>query len=78
MMILERKEGYLYRKYEQLVDWMNGKSKHNNVDDECCPDFTCCANILPDDQIAKKMVWNFFIEENLEKIREYKIRKVLG
>ncbi len=27
---------------EQLNAWVAGDSKHNTVDDECCPDFSCC------------------------------------
>ncbi len=26
----------------QLANWLDGKSEHNHVDDECCPDFSCC------------------------------------
>lgn len=22
--------------------WANGLPQHNSVDDECCPDFSCC------------------------------------
>jgi hypothetical protein len=56
---------------------MDGLSLHNKVDDECCPDFTCCANILPDDEDAKKMVFQFFMEENGNEIRDLKIKKIL-
>jgi hypothetical protein len=27
---------------KQLEDWVKGKSVHNEIDDECCPDFACC------------------------------------
>jgi len=26
----------------QLEQWVLGNSIHNNEDDECCPDFSCC------------------------------------
>lgn len=26
----------------QLEYWSKGVSVHNEVDDECCPDFSCC------------------------------------
>lgn len=29
------------RKY-QLCEWVKGTPIHNNEDDECCPDFSCC------------------------------------
>jgi hypothetical protein len=76
MMILNRKEGYFGRRYEQLVNWMSGTSIHNKIDDECCPDFTCCTNLLPDEDDAKKILWDYFMEENLEQVREYKITQI--
>jgi len=27
---------------EQLENWVNGVSLHNDDRDECCPDFSCC------------------------------------
>lgn len=27
----------------QLDQWVIGDSIHNNIDDECCPDFSCCS-----------------------------------
>lgn len=27
---------------KQLEEWYNGVSTHNNIRDECCPDFSCC------------------------------------
>jgi hypothetical protein len=73
----KRKTGFVIRSYEQLVDWMNGISKHNEIDDECCPDFTCCANILPDEKDAKKIVYEHFVEQHWQEIRDYKINKIL-
>ncbi len=26
----------------QLAEWVAGRSWHNTVRDECCPDFSCC------------------------------------
>lgn len=37
---------YQQRAYQQTVDWVNGKPLHNNVDNECCPDFSCCVPSL--------------------------------
>jgi hypothetical protein len=77
MPINKRKRGYTIRCYEQLIDWMSGNSRHNYIDDECCPDFTCCANLLPDNPRAKKIVFESFMEDNFAKIRDYKIKKIL-
>jgi len=38
----ERLSEYQKRALKQSEDWVNGKSTHNTVDDECCPDFSCC------------------------------------
>ena len=34
---------YQKRAYAQGVAWVNGRGEHNQVDDECLPDFSCCA-----------------------------------
>jgi len=26
----------------QLAEWVKGNAIHNDVDNECCPDFGCC------------------------------------
>lgn len=33
---------YKSRAYKQLYEWVNGNSIHNDIDNECCPDFSCC------------------------------------
>ena len=68
--MLRRKKGYVVRSYLQLIQWMEGLSLHNEIDDECCPDFTCCINVEPDDKRSKKIVWDYFMEMHLDKIRE--------
>lgn len=32
--------------YVQLVLWVCGKSVHNKITGECCPDFSCCNKEL--------------------------------
>lgn len=34
--------GYKIRTSINEMLWMFGYSYHNNVDNECCPDFSCC------------------------------------
>lgn len=34
---------YQRRVIEQGRAWVEGDARHNVVDDECCPDFSCCA-----------------------------------
>jgi len=38
------KKGYFKRADMQLNSWINGKSIHNDIDEECCPDFSCCVS----------------------------------
>jgi hypothetical protein len=33
---------YKERGLDQVNHWCNGESIHNEIDDECCPDFSCC------------------------------------
>ena len=35
-------ETYRERVISQTTLWFNGKSLHNDIDGECCPDFSCC------------------------------------
>jgi len=36
------KPGYQERVRSQTLSWAMGNPYHNNIDDECCPDFSCC------------------------------------
>jgi len=38
-----RKPGYRKRLDKQTLEWAKGNPTHNVVDDECCPDFSCCS-----------------------------------
>jgi hypothetical protein len=33
---------YRTRRLQQSLAWVNGVSQHDPVDNECCPDFSCC------------------------------------
>lgn len=45
---------YKERVYNQLDEWVKGNPIHNSVDDECCPDFSCCKpNLLQPEEIRK-------------------------
>jgi hypothetical protein len=33
---------YKKRVIAQGEAWVDGVPRHNNIDDECCPDFSCC------------------------------------
>lgn len=40
-----RTSAYQERVRLQTLAWAEGHPRHNRVDDECCPDFSCC---MPD------------------------------
>lgn len=44
--IVVHKPGYRARQQKQLDLWVQGTAVHNEVDDECCPDFSCCQQQL--------------------------------
>ena len=44
---------------EQLRNWVQGISIHNNTRDECCPDFSCCQpNLLASQEERNCFVTN--------------------
>lgn len=41
----------------QLRAWVDGNPTHNTVDNECCPDFSCCApNLLAEPAVRQRFV----------------------
>jgi len=40
------RKAYHHRTLRQLIAWANGVSQHNAIDDECCPDMSCCHPVL--------------------------------
>ncbi|MGG8495942.1 hypothetical protein ACQY1Q_05975 [Tenacibaculum sp. TC6] len=45
---------YKKRVKHQLIEWVKGNSIHNEKDNECCPDFSCCKpNLLQPEEIRK-------------------------
>jgi hypothetical protein len=53
---------YQKRVMSQSVHWVNGMSIHNQTDDECTPDFSCCHKDLFETDRAKRVkffnTWN--------------------
>jgi len=47
----------LYRERARLqcLAWAEGKSYHNYIDGECCPDFSCCHPDLFEKDQEKRM-----------------------
>lgn len=38
----------------QCLSWTMGNSYHNRIDNECCPDFSCCNPELFEQDEAKR------------------------
>lgn len=45
----------------QCLRWAMGQSYHNRVDDECCPDFSCCQPELFEKDQSKR--WQAYHDE---------------
>lgn len=45
---------YQDRVKAQMVAWAGGNARHNMIDDECCPDFSCCVPDLFEKDEAKR------------------------
>lgn len=53
---------YEKRVLAQLRAWVKGQSNHNTVDDECCPDFSCCIpEMMTKDEAARRAVLAWFV-----------------
>lgn len=42
----------------QALKWAMGQPYHNRIDDECCPDFSCCRPDLFEKDEEKR--WNSY------------------
>lgn len=46
---------YQLRAVRQSEQWAYGRAVHNAIDDECCPDFSCCVPRLFEQDRAKRV-----------------------
>ncbi len=49
---------YRDRVKSQTLKWAMGQPHHNNIDDECCPDFSCCCPEMFELDDAKR--WAYY------------------
>lgn len=56
---------YKKRVEEQLKNWVEGRSIHNDIDNECCPDFSCCK---PELLVPKHMRQLYYIANEHVKV----------
>lgn len=55
---------YQERVIAQLRRWVEGVSKHNDIDDECCPDFSCChSNMFTKDRYERLITLNNYLKK---------------
>lgn len=53
---------YKQRVKSQLLSWARGAPFHNPVDDECCPDFSCChPDLFETDEVKR---WGYYREHS--------------
>lgn len=49
---------YKERVKAQTLKWAQGVPYHNRIDDECCPDFSCCQPDMFEQDEAKR--WEYY------------------
>ena len=52
---------YRERVRSQTLSWAQGRPYHNKIDDECCPDFSCCRPDLFERDVDKR--WEYYAKE---------------
>lgn len=56
---------YQERVLIQGLLWIDGQSFHNDIDNECCPDFSCCEPVLFErNRNKRKIILNDWINKN--------------
>ena len=78
---LDRKNSsYEFRAMTQLELWRRGMPVHNDIDDECCPDFSCCRgrqhmaseklrDMFVRDPMSRRAMMEMFIAELPDELR---------
>lgn len=62
MPIFKQVVAYRTRVIAQCEAWVRGDSKHNFIDDECCPDFSCCVPAcFEPDRLKRIAVFNTYL-----------------
>ncbi|MDX1700539.1 MAG: hypothetical protein R3250_07980 [Melioribacteraceae bacterium] len=56
---------YQERCFIQGLLWVKGQSFHNDIDGECCPDFSCCEpSLFEKDQKQRKTYINEWLNKD--------------
>lgn len=59
------KPGYKERVIEHSLMWVNGNPQHNDIDDECLHDFSCCFPDLFEPSLAIRQTYHLKLIECL-------------
>ncbi len=61
-----RKKGYKDRLNNQTLEWVKGNPIHNKIDDECCPDFSCCSPHLLAPSEVRQTFYNAVLKDDFK------------
>lgn len=65
---------YEQRVLHQHKLWVKGHSIHNEVDDECCPDFSCCfPGLFEEDPLKRQQFYFKFVQRHNQRHQKGKI-----
>jgi hypothetical protein len=56
------------RLFDQIKKWASGHSLHNETDDWCCPDFSCCIKEIDTPADQRQEYLRLFTEQGVEGI----------
>jgi len=62
----------------QLEEWVRGNSIHNTIDDECCPDFSCCNKDMNTPIVDRKVFKALHDKEDDKQAQETKMGMLYG
>lgn len=68
---------YRERAAVQLDSWVVGRSIHNEIDDECCPDFSCCNPAIRI-AIGEKQAFKAASPRDRERMLVFFLQRVVG
>jgi len=55
----------------QETEWVKGISYHNDIDDKCCPDFSCCHTQLLTDEYTRVLFKSANEEQRIKLLKKF-------
>jgi hypothetical protein len=56
---------------KQLRNWVNGKSEHDYINNQCVPDFSCCSPELQQPKKTREAAANAFLTGDYETFNNF-------